>query len=586
MTQHKSEIRDGMVVEWDVPIPMEDGMVLRGDVYRPIGDGRYPVIATHGPYGKGLAFQEGFAGPWKALATNHPEALAESSNKYQNWETVDPERWVPDGYVVIRVDARGAGRSPGHLDIFSPREIRDYYEVVEWAGTQPWSNGKVGLLGISYYAVSQWQVAALQPPHLAAIIPWEGASDHYREFTHHAGIPSTFVSRWYPAHVSSVQHGIGERGARNPNTGEPVAGPETLTEEELAVNRHDPRIELRAHPFDGEYYRERSADLEKITVPVLSAVNWGHHLHTRGGFEGYVRVSSEQKWLEVHGLDHITEFYTGHGLALQKRFFGHFLKGEDTGWDQQPPVQLNVRHVDGGFEPRAEQEWPLARTNWTRFYVHPQGRSLAEGSPADDGSVAFEALGDGVTFTTKPFTEEVEITGPAAARLFASSTTADADLFLTLRVLDTGGKDVRFVHAVDPAGPVGMGWLRASHRAVDPERSLPYRPWHPHDHAEPLAPGETVQLDIEIWPTSVVIPTGYRLALTVTGRDFEFPGDGPWPVAYGVEMKGQGIFLHEDPDDRPADIYGGTTTLVSGPDRPSYLLLPVIPRTAEATTDV
>jgi putative CocE/NonD family hydrolase len=121
---------------------------------------------------------------------------AGSSNRYQNWETADPEKWVPDGYVCVRVDSRGAGRSPGYLDIFSAQETRDYYECIEWAGTQPWSNGKVGLLGISYYAISQWLVAALQPPHLAAICPWEGASDYYREFTHHGGILDTFVSVW------------------------------------------------------------------------------------------------------------------------------------------------------------------------------------------------------------------------------------------------------------------------------------------------------------------------------------------------------------------------------------------------------
>jgi predicted acyl esterase len=584
MAQYKSEVRDGMRVDWDVPIRMEDGVILRADVFRPVEDGRYPVIMSHGPYAKGLAVQEGFPGIWKALSTDYPEVLDGSSSKYQNWETADPERWVPDGYVCVRVDSRGAGRSPGHLDIVSPQETRDYYECIEWAGTQPWSNGKVGLLGISYYAVNQWQVAALQPPHLTAICPWEGASDYYREFTHHAGIPSIFVSLWYPAQVSAVQHGVGSRGARSPNTGEPIAGPDTLPEEELAAHRTDPVAELRARPYDSEYYRERSAELEKITVPLLSATNWAHHLHTRGGFEGYARVSSDRKWLEVHGLDHITEFYTGHGLALQKRFFGHFLKGEDTGWDQQPPVQLNVRHVDGSFELRPEQEWPLTRTRWTKLHLHTQGSTLAEEPPADSTSVGFEALGGGLTFTTEPFTQEAEITGPAAARLFASSTTADADLFLTLRVLDPDGKDVTFVSALDPAGAVGVGWLRASHRATDPERSLSYRPWHPHDRAEPLTPGETVPLDIEIWPTSVVVPAGYRLALTVQGRDFEFPGDGPWPGAYGVEMKGHGIFLHTDPHDRPADVFGGTTTLVSGPDRRSYLLLPFIPRTAESST--
>jgi predicted acyl esterase len=584
VTPHTSEVRDGMRVDWDVPIRMEDGVVLRADVFRPVNDGRHPVIMTHGPYAKGLAFQDGFPGMWKPLSAKYPDAVAGTSNRYQNWETVDPEKWVPDGYVCIRVDSRGAGRSPGRLDIFSPQETRDFYECIEWAGTQPWSNGKVGLLGISYYAVNQWQVAALRPPHLAAICPWEGAGDYYREFSHHGGILNTFVSVWYPVQVSAVQYGGGGRGDRNPNTGEPIAGPGTLPEDELAASRSDSAAELLAHPFDDEFYRERSAVLEKITVPVLSATNWAHHLHTRGGFEGYARVSSELKWLEVHGLEHFAEFYTDYGVALQKRFFGHFLKGEDTGWDRQPPVHLNVRHVDGSFELRAEQEWPLARTRWTELHLHPQGLNLAEEAPAESAGVAFEALGDGLTFVTEPFTEEAEITGPAAARLYVSSTTTDADLFLTLRVLDPDGKDVTFVSGLDPAGVVGMGWLRASHRATDPERSLPYRPWHPHERAEPLTPGETVPLDIEIWPTSVVMPAGYRLALTVQGRDFELPGEGPWPATYGVRMKGHGMFVHTDPHDRPADVFGGTTTLVSGPDQRSFLLLPFIPRTAETSS--
>ena len=572
-----------MRIEWDVPIRMEDGVVLRADVFRPGSEGRYPVIMTHGPYAKGLPFQEGYPGMWKVLSARYPDAVAGSSNRYQNWETVDPEKWVPEGYVCVRVDSRGAGRSPGYLDIFSPRETRDYYECIEWAGVQPFSNGKVGLLGISYYAVNQWQVAALQPPHLAAICPWEGASDYYRELTHHAGILNNFIAVWYPVQVASVQHGVGDRGARNPNTGEPASGPDTLTREELAARQADSVGALVTHAFDDEYYRERSAQLEKITVPLLSAANWSHALHTRGNFEGYARASSDQKWLEVHGLEHFAEFYTDYGVHLQKRFFGHFLKGEDTGWNQQPSVELNVRHVDGSFEMRPEEEWPLARTVWTRLHLDPESGRLIREPPVVRASVGFQALGDGVTFTTEPFTEEVEITGPAAARLFASSTTTDADLFLTLRVLDPNDNDVTFVSALDPAGVVAAGWLRASHRATDPERSRPYRPWHPHDCAEPLTPGQAVPLDIEIWPTSIVIPIGYRLALTVQGRDFEFPGDGPWPSVYGVPMKGHGMFVHVDPHDRPADIFGGTTTLVSGPDQESYLLLPFIPRTAESS---
>jgi uncharacterized protein len=572
-----------MRTEWDVPIPMDDGVVLRADVFRPDEDGRYPVIMTHGPYAKWLAFQDGFARQWANLESEHPDAVAGSSNLHQNWETVDPEKWVPDGYVVIRVDSRGAGRSPGYLDIFSPRETRDYYLCIEWAAAQPWSTGKVGLLGVSYYAINQWQVAALQPPHLTAICPWEGGSDFYRDFTRHGGILNVFVRQWYPPQVEGVQHGVGERGPKHRVTGDFAAGPETLAEPELRANRADTPALLLEHPLLDDYYRDRSPALEQITVPVLSAANWAHHLHTRGNFEGYARAGSTQKWLEAHGLQHWVEFYTDYGVRLQKRFFGHFLKGEDTGWDAQPPVQLQVRRVDGSFEERAEREWPLARTEWTKFHLDVAGGELAvlaeSGQP--DGvmrTADFDALGPGLDFWTPPLEGELEITGPAAARLTIASSVPDADLFVTLRVTDPDGRDVTFVSGQDPHGCVGFGWLRASHRETDPDRSLPWRPWHPHERRQPLTPGEPVALDIEIWPTSVVIPVGYRLGVHISGRDFELGGDGPWPAAFGVTMRGNGIFVHDEPADRPAELSGGTTTLLSGADSPSYLLLPVIPR--------
>jgi predicted acyl esterase len=504
--------------------------------------------------------------------------VAGSSSLHQNWETVDPEKWVPDGYVVIRVDSRGAGRSPGYLDIFSPRETLDYYQCIEWAAQQPWSTGKVGLLGVSYYAINQWQVAALQPPHLAAICPWEGGSDFYRDFTRHGGILNVFVRQWYPPQVAGVQHGVGTRGPKHRATGGLAAGPQTLTEQELRDNRADTPAALLEHRVVDDYYRDRSPDLARITVPVLSAANWAHHLHTRGNFEGYARIASTEKWLEVHGLQHWVEFYTDYGVQLQKRFFGHFLKGEQRGWDEQPPVMLQVRHVDGSFEQRSEREWPLARTQWTAFYLDIGRGELAAEPDSAGQTVTFDALGDGLEFWTPPLPEDLEITGPAAARLTIASSTADADLFLTVRVTDPEGRDVTFVSGQDPHGCVGYGWLRASHRKTDPDLSCAYRPWHTHDEPQPLTPNEPVTLDIEIWPTSVVIPAGYRLGVCVQGRDFELPGDGPWPNAFGVTMRGHGIFVHDDPADRPTAVFGGVTTLVSGGGNPSYLLLPVIPR--------
>jgi uncharacterized protein len=574
----ESTIADGMRIDWDVEIEMDDGLILRADVFRPIEDGRYPVIMTLGPYAKGLPFQVGYAGMWKVLETKYPEIQRGSTNKYQNWETCDPEKWVPDGYVCVRVDSRGAGRSPGYLDVYSPRENLDYYHAIEWAGTQPWSNGKVGLLGISYYAVNQWLVAQMQPPHLAAMCPFEGYQDFYRECNRHGGILNTFMPEWFPVQVMSVQYGNGSETV-NPNTGVPAVGGEKLSDEELASKRSDLPGELRSRELDDQWYRDRSAELAKITVPLLSAGNWTHSLHSRGNWEGYLGVSSEQKWLEVHGLEHWTEFYTDYGVALQKRFFGHFLKGEETGWDKQPPVFLNLRAVDGSFVQRGEQEWPLARTQWTKFYLGGDGATLSA-EPGQSGSVEFDALGRGLTFLTEPLSEPMEITGPCAAKLFASSSTQDADIFTAIRVLDPDGNDVTFVSAQDPRGIVTKGWLRASHRKLDPLLSMPYRPYHTHDEKQPLIPGEKVELDVEIWPTSVLVPAGYRVGVSILGRDFHWEGDGPWPQIYGIDMRGDGIFHHNDKSDRPESMFGGRTTLYTGGDSPSYLLLPLIPERA------
>ena len=568
----------GMQVDWDAPIAMDDGVVLRADVFRPAGAGKHPVILSYGPYAKGLSFQEGYKGNWARLTKAAPEVLQGSSNKYQNWELVDPEKWVPDGYACVRVDSRGAGRSPGHLDVWSPREAQDLYACVEWAGTQPWSNGKVGINGISYYAMNQWQVAALNPPHLAALCIWEGASDYYRELCRHGGILSDFLSSWYPRQVASVQHGVGERGARSVVTGEFVAGPRTLTEEELAKARADIPGEARRRRLLDDYYTARTADFANIAAPLLSAGNWGGMgLHPRGNFEGWQLAGSRQKWLEVHGDTHFTHFYSSYGETLQKRFFGHFLKGESTGWERQPPVSLNVRHPGETFVLRAENEWPLARTRWTKYFLQPDGSGLGTEAPVRETTSSYETTGDGLTFRTPPLAGRLEITGPVAAKLWVSSQTSDADLFLVLRVFDPAGKEVVFVGSNDPRVPVGLGWLRASHRKLDPRRTRPYRPWHSHDEEWPLTPGEPVELDIEIWPTSIVVPPGHHIALTVRGKDYEYDGTDAGLANAPYPMKGVGPFTHTDPDDRPAAVFACRNTLHFAAGKMPYLLLPVIP---------
>ncbi|MHB9849057.1 CocE/NonD family hydrolase [Streptomyces krungchingensis] len=560
------EHRDGMRIGWDVEIPMADGISLRADVYLPESEDQVPVIMTMGPYGKGRRFQDDpYASRWQTLIEEHPEILEHSPCTYLTYETVDPQLWTADGYAVVRVDSRGSGASPGHLEIFSEQESLDYYEVIEWAGVQPWSTGKVGLCGISYYAINQWRVAALQPPHLAAICPWEGALDSYRDMTRHGGILSNiFYELWYPTQVLSNQHGLGTNGPAHAWTGKPGTGPHTLTEQELGERRTDLLPMFREHPLDDDWHQARTPDLSKVTVPVLSAANWfGQGLHNRGNFEGFTAVASAHKWLEVHPGRHEEWFYLPQSVVLQQRFFDRFLKGEDNAFHDRPPVQMHLPDPDGQLHERSADQWPPAETTWTELHLHPTG-ALSE-HPAPAGAVAFSPDGKGVTFTTAPLEHDTDLIGPLAAVLQVSTTAADADLFLTLRAFRPDGSEVTVTGSVAPAQPLSSGWLRLSQRKLDAQRSLPWRPWHPHDEVLPVEPGEVYQVDVEIWPTGMHLPAGHRLALTVGGSDFTRP---PQP---GIEVS---LFFHTDPADRPAEHFAGTTTLHFGPGRTNCLLTP------------
>ena len=443
-------------------------------------------------------------------------------------------------------------------------------------GSRPWSTGRVGLNGISYYAVNQWLLAAQQPPNLAAMIPWEGAADFYRDWARHGGIMSNaFLQTWYPKQVISVQHG-NPAAPTDPWLGEPASGPARLTDDELAARRSDPVADVLSRPLDGAFYRDRSPDWSRVEVPFLSAANWaGYGLHPRGNFEAFTEAASSHKWLEVHPGRHEEWFYLEQGLALQRRFLDHFLKGEDNGWDREAPVLLHVRRpFTPEVELRREHEWPLARTEWTATYLSAADPGLAPQAPAASGEITFHALGTPLTFLAPPLDAETELTGPLAATLFVSSSTSDADLFLTLQAFDPGGREVEFQGTVDPHTPLAQGWLRASHRKLDVGRSRPDRPYHSHDEQQPLEPGRVYEVQVEIWPTCIVLPPGYRIGLQVGGRDFERePADDPNEAWVS---RGSGPWLHDHPLDRPASVYGGRTTVHTGGATPSRLLLPIV----------
>ena len=401
--QQRSETRDGMRIDWDVPIAMDDGLVLRADVFRPVKEGRYPVILSYGPYAKGLAFQDGYPSAWQRMAEKHPDVTAGSSNLYQSWEVVDPEKWVPHDYACVRVDSRGAGCSPGVIDHFSPRETKDFYQCIEWAGVQPWSNGKVGLNGISYYGINQWHVASLEPPHLAAMCIWEGAADWYRDMTHHGGILCTFWENWYDMQVKTVQYGAGERGKRSRVHGELVCGPETLSEAELAKNRSD---------FGSEICRPSAR--RRLSPRALAGVVEGQGAVLVDGELGRPAAAPARQFRRVSSAPH-------------RRTNGSKRTASSTGRISTPTtagtcncassiISCTAKTTAGTSRRRCSCRCAMStasssarRTNGRssapngRGFISIRPTARSADKPGKKKSVIrFEAMGDGVTFLTRP----------------------------------------------------------------------------------------------------------------------------------------------------------------------------------------
>jgi putative CocE/NonD family hydrolase len=556
MSVHTSGASDAILIEKDVGVPMRDGARLMADVFRPKDGTRVPALLNLGPYQKDKVWIP-------------PDTLEEKPNPYMNWETVNPLWWVPRGYAAVRLDGRGSGKSPGQCEPWSLAESIDFYDAIEWAAAQPWCNGNVGLSGISYFAINQWFAANHQPPSLKAIIPWEGFADIYRDALFHGGILSVFMTNWFTAHL--MHHTLGRASQQIPNAWQ------TNTLHFWLSNN-----------LDSGAFRGAQAQWDKITVPMLSVGNWsGMALHLRGNTEAFMRAASKHKKLRIQAGTHVHPFYTEEGRQDQLRFFDYWLKGIDNGVMDEPPVKLAIRKGRDEIEWRQEHEWPLARTRWTRLYfdlsppapgmtanagylvpTNPDETSsrtypsTSLGSMGSTSAASSQVMGGGIkpgmgiALETPPLPNDVEVTGPLAASFWVSSSTEDMDLFLTLRNFDADGNEVLETGQQGTPVPVAKGWLRVSHRELDPELSLPYRPYHKHQRRLFLKPGKIVKVDVEIWPTSMVFRKGHRIRLDIQPRD-------------GV---GSQSYMHYH-----ADYNTGTNTIYAGGERESYLLLPVIP---------
>ena len=519
---------DGMEIARDVAVQMRDGVKVYADVFRPNSwTGSLPTLMTWSPYGK--------HGPKTFDMFPNSGVPNGSVSRHAVWEGPDPLYWTKRGYAVVNGDSRGSWASEGKLEVLSPQEAYDGYDMIEWIGSQPWSNGRVGLCGVSYLAIVQWRIAQLSPPHLACINPWEGYTDAYRDHTHCGGIPETKFTKFTDW---SCQFSHSD------------------TEHWYASNQ--------AHELLDPYHEsKRAEDLPAITVPAYVVADWGDFgLHTRGALNGYTYISSKQKWLEVHGRKKWQYYYQPSSLARQEAFYDKFVKGKPSEVDMWPPVQIEVRDRAYEGRVRAEQEWPIKTTRFSQKYLQASSVQMKDELPYDVSTVSYDPLSssDNAQFVYL-FGEETELTGSMRLRLWVSTTESDdLDLFCQLDKFDVADCKVPFVaFSMFDTGPLGLGWLRASHRELELGRTHHNRPWMAHKRKLLLRPDEIVPVDIEIIATSTRFVKGESLRLTIQGTDIFRDENVPQTM------------LHE------STVNKGRHSIHTGGVFDSYLVLPIIP---------
>jgi len=475
---HHVRASEALALERNLRVPMRDGGWISADVYRPRAAGRYPTLLVASGYPKKLDH-----------LPSHPA--------YRFRETSDFEWWVAHGYAIVRTDARGTGESiEGHWDFFGPQEQRDLYDSIEWAAKQAWSNGRLGMLGQSYFAQVQWLAAVNRPPSLACIAPYDGLVDIYRDLAWHGGLFSNeFVANWAARQIHLTN--LPFENAPPPN-----------------VMDFDVTGELIRHRLDGPFYRARSAfwRLDEIQVPVYSIGAWEKvRLHTRGNVLGYERIGQVPRKLLMVGGDAQATFHTEPLMQELERWYGRWLKGVENGIEHEPPVRIYVQGKNPGF--RQENEWPLARMRPLELHLGPDG--LTPGRPEAEHSRSLDYprndfLRDmgSVAFETAPLDADTEVTGTSKLVLYVSSDQREADIAVTLADRSERGSTI-----------VTRGWQKASQRALDPALSSAMRPFHPHEREEPLTSGEVYEVEIEIWPTSWRFARGNRIVLTIANGD-------------------------------------------------------------------
>jgi predicted acyl esterase len=530
----------GVRIEKDIMVTLPDGVRLACNVARPDKPGRFPVILSMTPYGKDHT-PPSFKPDGSYLPTTYPNYVsrlygfgAELGHMKVSMDTAfeapDPAFWVPSGYVVIIADRRGCfkseGKPPGGV-----QEGEDLFHVIEWAVSREWSNGNVGMTGVSALCSNQYYAAGRQPapPHLKAIIAWEGQSDSYRDFAFWGGIPETNFSK---KNKDAIKDMPPDQAAR------------------IWADAID--------PVSNQKMIEGNPRLELITVPALICASWSDKgLHTRGTFEVFRRISSAAKWLYTHGGKKWERFYGEEDLAYQKKFFDHYLKGMENGWQDTPRVRLEVQETREEYSVRFENEFPLARTQYKKLYLNARDGSLSPEMAKEGKAVYNPTEGGGVSFAMT-FDKETEITGYMKVKIWVSAKDAnDMDLFVAVKKFNAHGNEVQFYGQNGFRGDMAAkGQMRVSQRELDEGLSTPWQPVQRFKGEKKLTPGEIVPVEIAFLPSSTLFREGESLRLYIQGHH---------PVRQ--------VLLYYD-----SLINKGEHAIYTGDKYDSYLQVPVIPQ--------
>ena len=532
-------LQSDIVFEKDVAVTLRDGVTIYVDVLRPTGTATVPVVVAWSPYGKSQGTAPSVTSLFAMIGIDNGAVSG-----LEKFEGPDPAYWCAQGYAICNPDPRGIAQSEGDSAMFGRQEGKDCQDVIEWLAGRDWCNGKVAMSGTSYLAISQWFTAAEQPPHLAAINPWEGLSDVYRDLVMRGGMPDI---------------GFAERLQNNSYAGN--------------NRREDILTEAQRHPLINDLWEDKVARLDKITVPAYVVASYSNTLHTAGTFRGWRGIASQEKWLRIHNTQEWPDYYDDANVEDLRRFFDHYLKGEDNGWEQTPRVRYSVLDLEGGDRlDQAANEFPPQDVTYTKHYLDGGSRTLTAEPPADEATVSYdsESSSASVSFAIR-FAEETTMVGYPKARLWVEAESADdMDLFVLVQKLDANGTPLQQFNVPNDGALMqdltergasvlrykgSNGRLRVSTRHLDEALTTDAVPAHSFDRIEKLSPGEIVDVEIDLFPVGLVFYPGEQLRFIISAQN-----------ALGPIMPGTRDYVPQNT---------GKHVIHTGGDHASYLQLPI-----------